>query len=457
MNNDFALAYKEGIQDFSRFSGTIYKYPFSSFSSLFKESCVQNFDEIVICDIVPVVNGGSGSGGGGGGDGTGYDPTGNEDGYYDGSTGGSGGSVIINGWKCDRWGVLHDAPTSCGTGVWIITFLSHHKSSSTSSNKALTCCDDSYVEGSVGVNILVNAVSDIYDCIGTTSSEMGVLGSIENALQTIQLSMYLKNNNCSEEAKEFGALAKEAIVAGSEVDYQNKIIYTAAVPECTKDMIKELLNDNTFLDLGDMPDFVKQELNLSGYILNLFENSDNYNLIFDAKPNMVNQDNIPVNANTDVEDRDPNNPYKHTFRITLNSDYIENGTDLALARTIIHESLHAYFKYIYQDQITSNLGMALNYLFSTEGYNDPNAVHHKLMTQQFVESIANSLENWDNNSLTDNNYYYYISWSGGMLNSTVFDALDEIIQGNIESANFAEGDAINPSNINTAQSSNTCQ
>jgi len=230
MNNEFADSYREGVQDFSQFSGIIYKYPFTSFSSLFKESCVQNIDEIVICDEVPVVNGGTGSGSGGG---TGYDPTGNEDGYYDGSTGGGGGGSVIIGWKCDRWGVMHDAPTACGSGVWIITFLSHLKSS-TSSNKSLTCCDDSYVEGSLGVNLLVNAVSDIYDCIGTTSSEMGVLGSMENARKTIKLSMYLKNNNCSEEAQKFGALAKEAIVAGGEVDYEKKLIYNPKIADQIK-------------------------------------------------------------------------------------------------------------------------------------------------------------------------------------------------------------------------------
>lgn len=80
----------------------------------------------------------------------------------------------------------------------------------------------------------MNAVSDIYDCIGTTSSEMGVLGSMENARKTIKLSMYLKNNNCSAEAQEFGALAKEAIVADGEVDYEEKLIYNPKIADQIK-------------------------------------------------------------------------------------------------------------------------------------------------------------------------------------------------------------------------------
>ncbi|QMU64492.1 MAG: hypothetical protein GKR88_09490 [Flavobacteriaceae bacterium] len=36
------------------------------------------------------------------------------------------------------------------------------------------------------------------------------------------------------------------------------------------------------------------------------------------------------------------------------------------------------------------------------------------MTQEFVAGMAISLESWDNSSLTNNNYYHYLSWSGGM-------------------------------------------
>lgn len=266
---------------------------------------------------------------------------------------------------------------------------------------------------------------------------------------------FIQENNESSESIEFGLQACNEYKAGGEVDFTHQIIYTSAIPECTKNIIKQLINDNTYLDLGDMPDFVKQELNLSGFILNLFDNSNNYNLIFDAKPNMRNGNNIPVNANTDVVPRDPNNAYKHTFKITINSDYIVNGTDLALARTIIHESVHAYIEYMYQDQRFSDLSMALSILLSADN-NDPNSAQHKLMTQQFIENIANSLEHWDNSSINDNNYYYYMSWSGGMLLTPAFEALDGATQANIESANIAEGNAINSSS-NLAKSANTCQ
>ncbi len=267
---------------------------------------------------------------------------------------------------------------------------------------------------------------------------------------------FLEKHGFSEEAKNFSAEAVNATFSRGEVDFENEIIYTSAVPECAKDIIKKLLNDNAYIDLRDMPDFVKQELNLSGYILNLFENSDNYNLIFDAKSNMTNPAGLSVNARTVPDVYDPNTPDKHTFRITLNLDYIANGTNLALARTIIHESIHAYIEYMYQDQIFSDLSMALSFLLSADNAND-NSAQHQLMTEEFVQSIANSLENWDNNRLNDNNYYYYMSWSGGMLTTPAFNALDNATQGNIENANLAEGDAINSSNNNTAKSPNTCQ
>jgi hypothetical protein len=231
------------------------------------------------------------------------------------------------------------------------------------------------------------------------------------------------------------------------------VIYTSNIEDCIKDIIKKMLNDNRYLDLGDMPAFVKEELNLSGYILDIFNHSDKYNLIFDSKDNLVNNQGQRLNANTDTE-RDPNDQTIINFTITLDSDYVNNATDLSVARTIIHESLHAYISYIYQEQVFSDLSNSLRTLLSANN-NDPNTAQHILMTQQFVGAISNSLESWDNSSLANHEYYNYLSWSGAMLDSPAFDDLDGNTQQAIEDANIAEGSALSPA-TGQSQGTNNC-
>ncbi|MCK7590508.1 hypothetical protein M0G43_07990 [Subsaxibacter sp. CAU 1640] len=215
----------------------------------------------------------------------------------------------------------------------------------------------------------------------------------------------------SAEAVEFAIAAIEALEDGGEVDFEREIIIGNTVPDCVKSIITDLLNDNAYLDLGDMPDEVKQELNLSGYILDLFNNSENFQLTFKTE-------NIPPNANGDIlnakTDRGPiyGSPGNFFINITIDSSYISNATDLAIARTIIHESVHAYILYTYQTEIFSDLSQAFMTLLTAAGMpEDDNPAQHQLMVDRFVNAMSNSLRNWDENSITDWNYYDYISWS----------------------------------------------
>lgn len=252
------------------------------------------------------------------------------------------------------------------------------------------------------------------------------------------------------------AFAKNAVLAtikGGEVDFEEQIIYTSNVSTCVKDIIKKMLNDNEYIDLGDMPDFVKQELNLSGTMLNFFDVSNEYNLIFDSKNNLVNPEGQRLNAKT-LPERDPNDQAIMNFAVTLDSDYLNNATDLSIARTVIHETLHAYISFVYQDQMFSDLSNSLRSLLSKDGAT-PNSAQHILMTQQFVGAISSSLESWDNSSLANNEYYNYLSWSGTMLDSPAFDDLDADTQRAIEDANIAEGSALYPA-TGQAKGTNNC-
>lgn len=251
------------------------------------------------------------------------------------------------------------------------------------------------------------------------------------------------NNLYTDEAKAF---AEEVIRvwddnSDAEVDFEEEIIIDSSVPECVKNIINKIISEDSYVDLGDMPDFVKQELNLSGVIMDIFNNSSQFHLNFKVGDLQPNDQGLERNAKTNF------NVTTRAFDITLNSNYVNNATDLAISRTIIHESLHAYIEYIYQTEVFSDLSQSLSYLLS-QNNNNPNTAQHILMTQNFVQSIANSLESWDNSSLPDSNYYNYISWSGGMLSTDAFNDLPDNIQENIFNANINEGQANNPSNNN---------
>ena len=86
--------------------------------------------------------------------------------------------------------------------------------------------------------------------------------------------------------------------------------------------------------------------------------------------------------------------------------------------------------------------------WSFTNWNDQNSAQHILMTKQFLDGVAKSLETWDNSSLSNKDYYNYLSWSGGMLSTPAFNSLSSNIQNNIIEANINEGQASNPANNN---------
>lgn len=77
---------------------------------------------------------------------------------------------------------------------------------------------------------------------------------------------------------------------------------------------------------------------------------------------------------------------------------------------------------------------------------------------QFVEAIAYSLQNWDNNSLGSLDYYKYLAWSGDMLTTPDFALLPQTFQTNVINANIAEGQAgVGNGSTSNAKGDNNCQ
>ncbi|WP_428742304.1 hypothetical protein [Tenacibaculum sp.] len=134
---------------------------------------------------------------------------------------------------------------------------------------------------------------------------------------------------------------------------------------------------------------------LSQIILDLFDHSQTYNLTFDI--GQLNTIGSNVNGNT------------NGFNITLDTDLVKDATKLFIAKTAIHESLHAYIHYVMRTSPTSSMYSTLMSLHKSSG-NKSNLTEHEFMGQ-YVEALAYSLSSYDNHQ-QNIDYYKALSWAG---------------------------------------------
>ena len=106
---------------------------------------------------------------------------------------------------------------------------------------------------------------------------------------------------------------------------------------------------------------------------------------------------------------------KNEVTINLNNAYLESATRLSIARTILHESIHAYLLYVGCAPQDAGIfyNVMMNYAYS-EGL-IMNDIHHGLMSQ-FVDAIGYSLNEWNSkyggaNSIP-RGYFDDIAWGG---------------------------------------------
>jgi len=107
-------------------------------------------------------------------------------------------------------------------------------------------------------------------------------------------------------------------------------------------------------------------------------------------------------------------------------DLVSKGTKLFLAKTIIHETMHAYIGYVRRTEPSSDFAMdiaALYRSYKNAGKEDvvsANMTEHEFMSQ-FVNAMAFSLSIYDGHRLPMD-YYVKISW-GGLETSSAYQAL----------------------------------
>ncbi|WP_428743463.1 hypothetical protein [Tenacibaculum sp.] len=197
---------------------------------------------------------------------------------------------------------------------------------------------------------------------------------------------------------------------------------------CVSAIIKALQEKDTYGAL--VPD-LKGKTHLSQMVLDLFGECTNHDLVIDIAQLGTNSQGFPLNAQTNGIES-----------ITLDTDLVKEATQLSIAKTLIHESLHAYIN-LYLDKYDRSKTFEQSIkIYYTKYKNDPNLSQHNFMSQ-FVEALAYSLSAYDNHQ-QDMSYYTALSW-GGLESSDAYKALSSTektaIQKIINNERYAKSDA----------------
>lgn len=108
---------------------------------------------------------------------------------------------------------------------------------------------------------------------------------------------------------------------------------------------------------------------------------------------------------------------KYEITTRFNSQYLSTATRLSAARSMIHESIHAYLVFHQRLNPARDVHELVNSYAETNGYppNESGIIHHNFMAQ-FVNSSAYNLQLWDKNHGTGGNlgwqYYHDMAWGG---------------------------------------------
>ena len=116
----------------------------------------------------------------------------------------------------------------------------------------------------------------------------------------------------------------------------------------------------------------------------------------------------------------------------IKSSYINSATRLSIARTIIHEAIHAYILSFLDSGVSSFTTIfpeLWNDLVSRK-YGDPNTpsgwnlYHHQEMARNYVNTISDALANWDGNQ-HNSQYYTDLAW-GGLIETQIFNETSDL-------------------------------
>jgi hypothetical protein len=249
---------------------------------------------------------------------------------------------------------------------------------------------------------------------------------------------FLIEENHDQPAKDF---AEEAIKAkeeseDNEVDFENKSIYDITVPDCLKEVIEKFKPEEfNGVDFSGISNQLALQMSLPNTILELFDNSEEYGLNFEVVPQIFNGNGDPVNATA----APPND--NGLVNIQFSGVYLNAATDLAIARTVIHELVHAFLHYQVATNPSSKISQTLTQVIEQTGELRATP-QHDMMANDFVDAMANALSTWHNSPATNPLVYEHLVWSGDMINSDTFRFKDPVFKSDVERRGQSESGVI---------------
>lgn len=96
------------------------------------------------------------------------------------------------------------------------------------------------------------------------------------------------------------------------------------------------------------------------------------------------------------------------FQITINSDMISDHSPIEIARTLVHESIHALLrKHMHSDGQDSFIEIFSKYIKETKGAE----LQHAIMAGEYITPLANALKKFDD-AKEDDSFYRNLAWNG---------------------------------------------
>lgn len=178
-------------------------------------------------------------------------------------------------------------------------------------------------------------------------------------------------------------------------------------PNGLKTCMKNILNDIKKLNNGSV-----------GQIIQKFDgNIPNFNWVM--------KDGL-LTGGTVAETNTPGqyNQITHSISTTFDTQTYPDASELSWARTILHESVHAYLSVYFATNKPSFMGTYTQMVNDWGIYMNWDAVHHEEFARSLVKEIANSLEEYGINKGYNlpRQFYDDMSWAG-LQGTTTFQSL----------------------------------
>ncbi|GAA4106238.1 hypothetical protein GCM10022393_00580 [Aquimarina addita] len=274
----------------------------------------------------------------------------------------------------------------------------------------------------IGSSLYPNGIAIGNILLGNEDFELAMLMAQGNQ----ELNDFLDANNYSEDSVLFAKEAVEVLNNGGEVDFFSRVIKDLSFSSSKANCVYEKLESRS--------DSFKN-------IINNFKSPDpvSLDLLFTVSPIPNDAFGNEINGQTYVPNQNG------VIKITLNETNLDERTELGLARTIIHEAIHAdmhrHLIAILNNGITfDNLtSTQLNELTESNRFPELfdainlyglNYYQHELMTQRYLGVIAEALKDYDNASRSDG-FYIDIAWEG-LQRTTKFRELDSDEQSRLQ-------------------------